>query len=111
MDVDGAASPSSSLSSSRSPSPLPVADPVTVVAALPGHLAVAIAIQKPGLHPPSSTGPSKRGLGCGRGARMSVSNIIPKEASFESTEMSPPCRRYNQPSVLPSKIKDTISLL
>lgn len=48
MDDDGGASPSPSpsRSASRSPSPLPIAEPVTVAAVPPGHLALAIPIQK-----------------------------------------------------------------
>ncbi|CAM0945614.1 unnamed protein product [Alopecurus aequalis] len=53
MDDDGGASPSPSPSPSRSASPLPIADPVTVAAVPPGHLALAIPIQK---HGPSSGG-------------------------------------------------------
>ncbi|KQJ99950.1 hypothetical protein BRADI_3g46210v3 [Brachypodium distachyon] len=53
MDDDGAASPSPSPSPSRSSSPLPLAEPVTVAAVPPGHLAVALPIQKPA---PSSGG-------------------------------------------------------
>jgi hypothetical protein len=53
MDDDGGASPSPSPSPSRSPSPLPIAEPVTVAAVPPGHLALAIPIQK---HASSSGG-------------------------------------------------------
>ena len=48
MDDDGGLSPSPSPSPSRSASPLPIADPVTVASAPPGHLALAIPIQKHG---------------------------------------------------------------
>ncbi|KAK1617509.1 hypothetical protein QYE76_023026 [Lolium multiflorum] len=63
MDDDGGASPSPSPSLSRSPSPLPIAEPVTVAAVPPGHLALAIPIQK---HASSSGGGGGGGGGGGR---------------------------------------------